>query len=49
MSMKIPGKHLRKGISIIELFQMFPDDEAAERWFGDSRWGANREHMCHSR
>ena len=31
-----PGKFYRKGISIVELIQMFPDDSAAEkRWKGN--------------
>ena len=33
-----PGKSFRKGISLIELFQMFPDDATAEAWFVESRW-----------
>ena len=37
--MKAPGKAFREGISLIELFQMFPDDAAAERWFEEARWG----------
>ena len=37
--MKAPGKAFREGISLIELFQMFPDDTAAERWLEESRWG----------
>ncbi len=40
-----PGKHFRKGISLIELFQKFPDNETAERWFETQRWGANREYL----
>ena len=28
-----PGKAHRKGIGVIELFQMFPDDNAARDWF----------------
>ena len=35
---KAPGKANRNGISLTELFEMFPDDEAAERWFVESRW-----------
>lgn len=35
---KGPGKHFRKGISLTRLFQMFPDDEAAEEWFVACRW-----------
>ena len=36
---KAPGKSYRKGISLIELFEMFPDDATAERWFEEWRWG----------
>ncbi len=38
MSHKAPGKHYRKGISLIEIFRMFPDDATAEKWFTDVRW-----------
>ncbi len=41
-----PGKHYRKGISIIELFQLFPDDQSAEKWFESVRWGDDKEHLC---
>ncbi len=37
--MAAPGKAFREGISLIELFRMFPDDAAAERWFERARWG----------
>ena len=30
--------HYRKGISLIQLNRMFPDDETAERWFVQTRW-----------
>ena len=33
-----PGKHYRKGLALSELFQMFPDDDAAEAWFIERRW-----------
>ena len=33
-----PGKAYRKGISLLELYRMFPDDETAERWFEQARW-----------
>ena len=39
MSQKAPGKAFRKGISLPELFQMFPDDATAEAWFAKERWG----------
>jgi transposase-like protein len=38
MAENAPGKHYRKGITLIELFQMFPDDKVAEKWFIESRW-----------
>ena len=38
MAHKAPGKHFRKGISLVELFQMFPDNETAEKWFVETRW-----------
>ena len=40
MAQSAPGKHYREGISLVELFGMFPDDAAAERWFEKRRWGA---------
>lgn len=43
MAQSAPGQHYRKGISIIELLQMFPDDETAEQWFVEQRWG---EKIC---
>ena len=39
-----PGRSEREGLSVVELFKMFPDDAAAERWFEEQRWqGDNRE------
>ena len=38
MARKAPGKAHRKGVSLIELYRMFPDDETAEAWFVESRW-----------
>ena len=38
MAHKAPGKHYRKGISLVKLFKMFPDDETAEKWFTEQRW-----------
>lgn len=35
---KAPGKFYRKGMSIKELFAMFPNDEAARKWFEAKRW-----------
>ena len=38
MARNAPGKHFRKGISLVELIRMFPDDAEAERWFTETRW-----------
>ena len=38
MAQQAPGKSFRKGISLMELFQMFPDNETAEQWFVETRW-----------
>ena len=35
---KGPGRSERRGISLLELGEMFPDDEAAEKWFIQQRW-----------
>ena len=35
---KAPGKSYRKGISLFELQQMFPNEEAARRWFEKIIW-----------
>jgi len=33
------GKSDRNGISLIELYALFPDEATAEQWFEDWRWG----------
>ena len=35
-------KAFREGISLIELFQMFPDNASAEAWFAEQRWSDGR-------
>ena len=41
---KGPGRADREGITLAELFRMFPDDAAAERWYEEQRWpGGSRE------
>ena len=35
---KAPGKAYRKGLSVFELFEMFPDEASARKWFEDVRW-----------
>ena len=32
------GKAYRRGISLVDLFEMFPTDEVAEDWFIETRW-----------
>ena len=39
MTQKAPGKAYRTGITLAQLFRKFPDDEAAEQWFAEQRWG----------
>ncbi|MYB34413.1 MAG: IS1595 family transposase [Gammaproteobacteria bacterium] len=40
MTKSAPGKHYREGISLREEFKLFPNDEAAEKWFVNKRWTA---------
>ncbi len=52
-----PGKSYRKGLTIFELLERFPDDNAAERWLEQERWpdgpvcpdcgSANHTHTTH--
>ena len=35
---KAPGKHYRKGLSLLKFNRLFPDDESAEKWFVEKRW-----------
>ena len=39
MASKAPGKHYRKGMSLPELFRIFPDDDTAREWLEKQRWG----------
>lgn len=41
-----PGKEFRKGITLIELFEMFPDNRAAEEWFEGALWSAAGNPIC---
>ena len=36
------GRSDRQGISIIQLFDMFPDEETARQWFEETRWPNGR-------
>ena len=42
MTQKAPGKAYREGISLIELGEMFPDEEAARLWFESWVWPTGR-------
>ena len=42
MAQRGPGRAEREGVSVIELFRMFPDDETAEAWFEQQRWPDGR-------
>ena len=35
IAQNIPGRHYRKGMTLLE---MFPDDKTAEAWFLEQRW-----------
>ena len=38
MARKAPGKHYRKGLTVAEFFQLFPDNAPAESWIVNRRW-----------
>lgn len=38
MAKKAPGKHYRKGLTLAQLFQKFPDEDAARAWFEEEIW-----------
>ena len=38
MAQKAPGKYYRKGLSLVELMEIFPDDDTAREWFEGVRW-----------
>ena len=38
MAQEAPGKHFRKGISLVKVLRMFPDDRAASAWIASVRW-----------
>ena len=42
MTKKAPGKSHRKGISLIELTEMFPDEDSAVHWFEAIHWSEGR-------
>lgn len=42
MTQKAPGKYYREGISILDLMKMFPNEEAATKWFESIVWPNGR-------
>lgn len=47
MTQRAPGRSDFAGISIIELFQMFPDEANSRKWFEDIRWPGGERHCPH--
>jgi transposase-like protein len=47
MTHKAPGRSDRHGISVLELFKMFPDEAAARKWLEDIRWPEGDRHCPH--
>ena len=44
MAHKAPGKHYREGMSLVQLMDLFPTEEAAHDWFGEQRWRKTGRH-----
>ncbi len=42
MARKAPGKAHRKGLTLIQIMEMFPSEEAANKWFRKVLWNDNR-------
>ena len=42
MAQTAPGKHHRQGLTIIELMEMFPTEDEAQKWFEDKIWPNGR-------
>ena len=38
MAGNAPGRHHRKGLSLVAIMRKFPDDATAEAWFAENRW-----------
>ncbi len=39
---KAPGKAFRKGMSLLEIMEAFPEEETARKWFESTVWGEHR-------
>jgi transposase-like protein len=47
MAKKAPGRSDREGLTVIQLFQMFPDEAASRKWLEDIRWPNGARHCPH--
>ncbi|WP_199720469.1 IS1595 family transposase [Stagnimonas aquatica] len=47
MSQKAPGRSERNGLTVLQLFQMFPDEAASRKWLEDIRWPEGQRHCPH--
>lgn len=47
MSKKAPGRSEREGLSVMQLFQMFPDEASSRKWLEDIRWPDGQRHCPH--
>lgn len=44
MSKKAPGRSEREGLSVMQLFQMFPDEASSRKWLENIRWPDGQRH-----
>ena len=42
MAHKAPGKSSREGITLVQLADMFPDEDSARQWFESRIWPDGR-------
>ncbi|HVR90661.1 MAG TPA: IS1595 family transposase [Novosphingobium sp.] len=47
MAKKAPGKSEREGLSVMQLFQMFPDEASSRKWLEEIRWPEGQRHCPH--
>ncbi len=46
MASKAPVNYDRKGVNVLDLFKMFPDEMSARKWFENIRW-KDKRHCPH--
>jgi transposase-like protein len=44
MAHKAPGRSDRTGLTVLQLFQMFPDEASSRKWLEDIRWPDGERH-----